>query len=222
MRRVSIINLTLAAMFVLLVLASASSAAENPEILTALPNKISSKGGVTKFVSSEITVECKKLAGTGEFSSVRLGNLSMTFSECSAGGVMCKTAGAPAGTIEVAASIHLVAYKSGGVLALGIAVTPTATISAPCGNTLIVQIKGTVIGHVLNVESGFEYPAGTTKTLLFSEEGKKQEVKKCEVDMAFCNGKTFEYLANIGLGYLEAIEISADEFTFEKAIKFVY
>lgn len=223
MRRLSILNLTLAATFTFLALVPVcASALENPEILTALPNKITSKGGAAKFVSAEVTVECKKLTGSGEFSSVRLGNLSMVFSECTAGGLMCKTAGALAGVIEAAASIHLVAYKSGGVLALGIAVTPTSTIKASCGPTLIVQIKGTVIGHVINIESGFEYPAGTTKTLLFSEEAKKQEVKKCEVDLAFCSGKTYEYLASIGLAFSEAVEIAADELTFEKAIKIVY
>jgi hypothetical protein len=222
MRKSRLLGLALMAFLALSVIGAATAAAEFPEILPlptpAAPLKFTSKGGVATLTTTKgLTITCEDLTNKGEFTSARLGVVTIDFlGACSSEGIKCKTAGDETGTILTpAADIHLVDAKKGTELRLDTVVTPKPfTIS--CG-VVKSEIRGAAIGLGEKVTSLVKT---STLTANFVQAKGEQEIKECELDKAFCEGKKFGLEANFGAGFELAGENVSDAITLEKEAEF--
>jgi hypothetical protein len=224
MKRFRLLGVALLAFMALGVAGASVASAENPEILplptTAAPLKftsISAKGSEPVLESAGgVTIKCKKLTNKGEFTSARLGLVTLDFEgECESKGAKCKAEGDASGTILLSkADIHLVAFKISTVLRLGVAVTvpPATNLVITCG-VIKTEVKGTAIG----LASGITKDTKTkTVTAEFKQTKGAQEQKTCELDEAFCKGKTYNLESTLGGSFEQSGEAVIDEITFEK------
>jgi hypothetical protein len=203
MKRVRLIGLAIMAMLVLSAVAAATASAENVETLpvptSKAPLTFSSKNNNEKNVlEGEVAgsaIECKTSA-------------------------KCNSLSDSAGTILVTVGWHLVALKISSVLRLAIVATLVGLLHVECGATLLILVGNNVIGLFTKVAaSGVETETGE---VAFTQTKGVQELKTCELDKAFCSGKTFGLYAELGKGREKAGEQSEDTITLGKKAAFDY
>jgi hypothetical protein len=167
-------------------------------------------------------LECTSGTTSGEFTSKRLGVVTMTFKGCAWKGMKCETQGAELGTIIFAnAGAHLVAFKLAETLRLGMVIKLAGSLPVTCW--LGAEFRGSVIALI-------DGPASSEKTktltLLFHKTLSKQELKECELDKEFCfEGAThrkFLLEAFNGLAFVELGLERSDKVTLEKEASFVF
>jgi hypothetical protein len=229
--RLKVLALALMAAFAVAGLAAATANAENPLLLTLtgepLPVKVSGTGGPSKLVTSAGEISCTSVTATGTFAKetggteidTRLGEGILVFLGCKSGGANCKTAGAKnAGELVIPVDWHLVDYLIAGVLKLAIAFILLSTITFNCGVGLSIEVKGTAIGSIPNIENGVENAANVKKTIVFKGASEKQELETCDLPKAFCEGKTYKLEAAFTAGNFKAAvqTTEATEFSLDK------
>jgi len=230
MKRVRLIGLAIMAMLVLSAVAAATASAENVETLpvptSKAPLTFSSKNNNEKNVlEGEVAgsaIECKTSTSSGELTSAALGTGTITFAGCKSAisGAKCNSLSDSAGTILVTVGWHLVALKISSVLRLAIVATLVGLLHVECGATLLILVGNNVIGLFTKVAaSGVETETGE---VAFTQTKGVQELKTCELDKAFCSGKTFGLYAELGKGREKAGEQSEDTITLGKKAAFDY
>jgi hypothetical protein len=167
-------------------------------------------------------LECTSGTTTGEFTSKRLGVVTMTFKGCEWKGVKCKTLGAESSTIVFAnADAHLVSFKLGEALRLGMVIKLAGSLPVTCW--LGAEFRGSVIALI-------DGPASAEKTktlmLLFHKTLSKQELKECDLDKEFCfegaTHKKFLLETFTGKEFVEMGLERRDKVTLEKEASFVF
>jgi hypothetical protein len=240
MKRARLLALAIMAMFILGAVAAAAASAESVEILPvpteAAPLKFESKQLGTKgLLEGEVAgsaIECSGGTSKGEFTSANLGLGSITFTGCKSqlNGAKCESLGlGVAGSIVVKVDWHLVdvllpAGHPLPALMLGIAAILLVLLHVTCGAALLilvgVAINSGVLGEFFKVaESGVKTKTGE---LNFVQSKGVQEVKECDFDKKFCEGRTFGLYIELGKGREKGGEESANEVTFEKEAAFDY
>jgi hypothetical protein len=222
MKRFRLLGVALLAFMALGVVGASVAAAENPEILptptTAAPLKftsVSDEGSapVLQATKEAGKIKCKDLTNKGEFTSARLGKITIDFlGECESNKAKCKTEGDTTGTILVSGDIHLVDIEKGTELRLGVVVTLEKALVITCG-VVKDEVKGAVIGLVLEVTSLVKTKHITAD---FNQTAGEQELKECKLDKAFCEGKKFLLESNFGEGFELSGQEVKDLITFEK------
>jgi hypothetical protein len=166
-------------------------------------------------------LECTSGSSKGEFTSKRLGVITMDFKGCAWKNLKCTSKGSPAGVIVFSnAKLHLVALKVAGVLRAALVITLPSAIPIE-GCWLGAEFRGSLIGLIDGVTSGTE-----TKlfTLLFHRSLAKQELKECDLDKEFClTGevhKKFLLETFVGSGFVEMGVERQDSVALEKTASF--
>src|ERR1700679_618615 len=172
--------------------------AENVETLPAptktAPLKFTYTSSTTSNVlegeSAGTAVSCEAAEGSGELISANSGSGSITLSKCKSpkNGAKCNSVGAGPGVIDATFDWHLVAWLSAGVLKIGHALSLLRTLVIEC-LTVKFEVEQTLIGILTKVAGS----GAKTKevTVTFAQAKGVQSVKECEVNLAFCAGRTF-------------------------------
>src|ERR1700679_3444897 len=207
MKQLKTLGLTFLAILILgAISATAASALENPEVLSALPATFSSKQGnaanILEVEGSGSKIECTEVDFEGEFTSARLGVASIHSRGCKASknGLKCDSTGESGGQVlitNIPADIVDVSLPKGEPapeLMLGILFLLPVSIVVECG-TLIFFINNNVIGEFyLLGASGTATKAGQ---VVFKQTAGVQAVKTCDLPKAMCEGQTFGIHANL-------------------------
>jgi hypothetical protein len=197
------------------VLSISAASAEFPEILpTPTPSSpmkftsISDTGSEPIFEltkGEETRSKCKDLTSQGQFTSARLGVITIDFlGQCEVKKAKCKSEGDVAGTFLVEGDIHLVDVEIGTGLRLSMAFVLPKDLLLTCG-VAKAEIRGAFLGLASEVTSSVK-----TKhlTLAFNQSKGEQELKECKLDKAFCEGKNFGVESNLGEGFeLSALDV---------------
>jgi hypothetical protein len=236
MQRFRLLGIALMAIFAISAIASATAAAENPEILPAptakSPLKFTSEGLDAKKeyileTTKKLTIICKTVTNKGEFTSQDSGTVTIDFEGCTAKGVKCLAEGDVNGTILVFGDINLVDLKKAGLAlkeSLGFEILP---LNPSKENKLLITcgiLKTEVVGSVLGREDKLK-ELGKTKTgeLLFDQKEGEQEFTECELLLAFCGKKVFRLESNLGGGFELAGELALNvDLLFEKEFEVHY
>jgi hypothetical protein len=236
MQRFRLLGIALVAILAISAIASATAAAENPEILpvpTAKePLKFTSQGlsKEDKYILETTKLKqitCAKVTNKGEFTSQDSGTVTIDFEECKSEGFSCNTAGDEKGIILVFADINLVDLKKAGLAlkeALGVEILPLEKgenkLLITCGGILKIEVKGSVLGREDKIK---ELTKTKTGELLLDQKEGEQEFTECELLKAFCAGKIFKLEANLGGGFELAGELALNvDLTFEKEFEIHY
>jgi hypothetical protein len=152
-----------------------------PEPTPTSPLKFTSTAGQISIENAgSLLLECSSGTSQGEFTSKRLGTITMVFKGCVWMNLKCQNKGGEAGVISFTkASAHLVALKVSGVLRLGIVITLPKAIPVECW--LGTEFRGSLLGLV---DGSLEKTKSLT--FLFHRTLAKQELKECELDKEFC------------------------------------
>jgi streptogrisin C len=192
-----------------------------PTPTEASPTTFTSEGGkVVLEAKAKSKIECAKVTNKGEFTSARLGVISIDFKECTSNKAKCNTAGDESGVVLVpSADIHLVAFKKGEELALGAVIKLKENLKVTCG-IVKVEAKGAAVSLIDGVKT-----LAKTKTaeLLFHQKEGTQEFTACEIDTEFCESEgkpvQFKLEANFGTGFEQAGLSMEDKVTFTKEVE---
>lgn len=183
MRRISIVGLCLAAVFVLSAMAASSASAD-------LKAQLKGGGSVvgTTFLSSVTLprlvkhngkeIHCKDATNHGKFLTATLGDILIRFLGCTAGGFPCNTPGAASGEIHLPLTTlfhlglaHLVLATSTDRVPAAV-ILPSGIIKISCAGGLVkIEVKGNAIG-AFQKANGEPQPlntAFTTVNLNFQE-----------------------------------------------------
>ena len=234
MKRLRSFGLVIVSGLVLSALASASASAENVEVLPVptktAPLKFTGKGGAGQ-IEGEVAgsaLECKEVTGKGEITSANLGVGTTVLTGCKSAlsGAKCESLPkVAAGTIEFKGDIHLVAVllpkgEPAPELMLGTAGSMEELLHIECGAALLVLAGGTVIGEATKVAAS-GVPTKEITGVLAESKG-VQKIKECDLDKAFCSGKTFGLYLELGKGREKAGLASEGTTTLEKEAAFDY
>lgn len=180
---------TIAALACLAPGVAAAEEGGNPLVLpepTALsPLKFSSTTTAVVSIENASTglLECTSGTSQGEFTSKRLGVITIDFKGCAWKSFKCTTKGSPSGVILLSnAKLHLVALKVGTALRAALVITLPAGVPLE-GCWLGAEFRGSLIGLIDGPASGEEI---ASFTLLFHRSGAEQELKQCDLDKEFC------------------------------------
>jgi hypothetical protein len=234
MRQFRTLGVALMAVFAISVVASATAAAENPEILPVptakVPLKFTAVGLDKEYIletTKKLQLACRSFKAKGEFTSQDSGTVTIDFEGCEAKGSKCTTEGDVNGTILVFADINLVDLKKAGLAlkeSLGVEILP---LNAAKENKLVMTcgvLKTEIIGSVLGREDKIKELTKTkTGELLFNQKEGEQEFTECELLKAFCEKKIFRLESNLA-GAFELLGLLALKvaLTFEKEIEVHY
>jgi len=223
MNQLRTLNLMLAAMLALSLAASANAFAEEggnplllPEPTERAPLKFTSTAGLIKFHFLGATLECLSGNSSGEFTSKRLGIISMSAKRCENKSIGdCHTLGDEKGVILFAnADLHLVATGSGRSLGAALVVKLPSTLKIECSGGGF-EWRGSVLGTLSGV-------SGKTKTAKLSA----ASVGECELDKEFCfegsTHKKFQLEIFNGTEFVSMSMTREDSVTFEKEVLFDY
>jgi hypothetical protein len=222
--RLKSLNLALLAIFALGLTASGQALAEeggNPLILATFPltfeSELEAGKSLTFETTSGVKIVCEKATSKGEFTSGRLGTITMRLKKCNTAGLSCQTAGAEAGEIVLTnADIHLVDVRINNVLTLALQILPLAggknVLIILCPSIgLTEEVKGSVISQLEPEGKVEEQKGGTLLVLtkhvfsLWKQEKGKQALTECELDKEFClegeKHKVFKLEASSGKGF---------------------
>ena len=236
MKRIRLIGLTLIAVLALGALAASSASAEGPEISPAgtkeAPIKFEGINNGNTVLESTLgtKVTCKVAKAKGEFSSANLGLVLIDFEGCESGGAKCNSPKDNAGVILVLLNMHLVDVLPTGTLDLGVWLEPkeelpgTGDLHFTCGAILTSVILGSVIGVADNLAGELLTNGAKGKEFKVLWKGAKgeQEIKTCDLEKAFCEGKKFELLSDFGFGHELGAEIADATLKFEKEVEFKF
>jgi len=166
-------------------------------------------------------LQCTSGSSQGEFTSKRLGVITMDFKGCTWKGFSCTSKGSPAGVIVFGnAKLHLAALKVGEALRAVLVITLPNPIPIE-GCWLGAEFRGSLIGLIDGVTSGKETKSFT---LLFHQILAKQELKECDLDKEFClTGEVhrkFLLETFVGSGFIEMGVERQDSGTLEKGASF--
>jgi hypothetical protein len=235
MKRIRLLGIALIAVFSLGALVASSAMAEVSILPTPTAEKPAkftgeSTGTETLLESSAGTkVKCKKATSKGEFTSERAGTGKIDFEECESAGSKCNSPSDATGVILTSGSTQLVDVLPTGTLDLGLWIeakeaSGTGNLTFKCG-FISVTVSGSVLGVVDNaagallkdLEKGKEF-----KVLWKATEGVKgeQQIKTCDLNKVFCEGKTFELKSNFGFGAELSAEIADAKLVFENEVEF--
>ena len=166
-------------------------------------------------------LECTSGSSQGEFTSKRLGVITMDFKGCAWKNLKCTSKGSPGGVILFSkAKLHLVALKVGEGLRAALVITLPNPLSIE-GCWLGAEFRGSLIGLIDGVTNGKETKSFT---LLFHRTSAKQELKECDLDKEFCltgeAHKKFLLETFFGFEWVEMGVERQDSGTLEKAAIF--
>jgi hypothetical protein len=228
------LGIMLTTVFTISLVASATAAAENPEILPVptakAPLKFTAEGLDTSYTletTKLLQVICRKLKAKGEFTSQDSGTIALDFEECEAKGTKCKAEGDVNGTTLMFADINLVDLKKAGLAlkeALGVEILP---LNATKENKLLITcgvLKTEVIGSLLGREDKIKELVKTkVGELLFDQKEGEQEFIECELLKTFCEKKVFKLESNLS-GVFELMGLLALKvaLTFDKEFEAHY
>jgi hypothetical protein len=135
-------------------------------------------------------------------------------------GLKCNTEGAAVEEISlIEAGIRLVAFKKEAKLALGL-VLSIPELHVSCGKMIVdLKTKNGVLGAIDEVTSGTEFEL--VKELFHQNKG-VQELKVCELELAFCKEKEFHLELNAGLGFEQAGFFSEPGLNFRSKTTIVF
>lgn len=217
MKHFRIMAMALFAIFAIAAVGAATASAENPEILpnptSKAPLTFTGTGSKGKLETvGGLTIICSGVSSSGSFTSANLGTGTITFTGCkeSKTGAACNTSGDAKEVILTPGDIHLVDYKVGSVLSLGVVVKLTSNLVIKC-SLLTDEVKGAAMGALTGITSGTKTKTGT---LSYKETKGVQELKKCELDKAFCEGKEYFLEAKLGEKFEQAAEETEVALTF--------
>jgi hypothetical protein len=234
MQRFRLLGIALMAILAISAIASATAAAENPEILpvpTAKnPLKFTSQGLDKEYIletTIKLQIICKTVTNKGEFTSQDSGTATIDFEGCTAKTNKCKAEGDVDGTILVFADINLVDLKKAGLAlkeALGVEILP---LNAAKENILLItcgavktEVKGSVLGREDKIKDLVKTKTGE---LLFNQKEGEQEFTECELLKAFCAGNKFKLESNLAGVFELAGELALKvDITFEKEFEIHY
>jgi hypothetical protein len=234
MQRFRLLGIALMAIFAISAIASATAAAENPDILpipsSEEPLKFTSQGLDTKYVletTKKLQIECKTVTNKGEFTTQDSGTVTIDFEGCEAKGAKCKAEGDVNGTILVFGDINFVDLKKAGLAlkeSLGVEILP---LNPSKENKLLITcgvLKTEVVGSVLGREDKIKELVKTkTGELLFDQKEGEQEFTECELLKAFCEKKVFKLESNLAGVFELAGELALKiDITFAKEIEVHY
>jgi hypothetical protein len=234
MRRFKSISLAILATLALSAITAATASAENVEVLPVptekAPLKFTSKGpaGLLEGEVAGSVIECSEVTNKGEITSANLGVATLTITGCKSAlnGTKCKTLSqATNGTIELKVDIHLVDVllpkgEPAPELMLGTAAILLELLHVECSATLLLLLGGVLMGEFNKAaESGVKTKEGT---LNFEQTKGVQKVKECNLDKAFCSGKTFGLYLEGGKGREKSGIREEDTITLEKEAAFDY
>ncbi len=172
-----------------------------PEATAKLPVEFSDKHGITHFVekSGMFEVTCLKGTSTGKVTTLKLGEFSVTFAECTDGTGGCLSLGGEAGKIVMKGALHFWYVLLSGKLQPGLILLLTET-HLECGKTLVF-IRGCLAGLIKPInektkelQSEFREEKGINDVIeAYSEEEVKEKpvVISCKVESSR-NGIPFE------------------------------
>jgi hypothetical protein len=236
MKRLRLVGLAILAIFALSAITAATASAENVEVLP-VPTKTAPLTFTSKGPAGELTgeqagsaIECTEVTNTGEITSANLGVGTLTFKGCKSelNGAKCKSLPETTanGTIELKVDFHLVDVllpkgEPAPELMLGLVVILLELLHVICGATLLILIGAALIGEFNKfAESGVKTKEGTVN---FEQTSKGvQKVKECDLDKAFCSGKTFGLYDELGKGREKAGITQNDTITLAKEAAFDY
>lgn len=194
-----------------------------PEPTSLSPLRFTTATTATVSIENANTglLECSSGTSQGEFTSKRLGTITVEFKGCAWKTFKCTSKGSASGVILFSnANLHLVALKVGGVLRAALVITLPSPVGIE-GCWLGAEFRGSLIGLIEGVTSGAE-----TKlfTLLFHRSLAKQELKECDLDKEFCltgeTHKKFLLETFTGSGFVEMGVERHDSVTLEKTAIF--
>jgi hypothetical protein len=213
MRQLKLLGITLAALLTLASALATTSALAEPSVLPE-GARFTSKSGTGELiprVGNIKAIKCTADTNVGQFTSMTLGTVSIDFTGCTQGGFRCNSLGDKAGTILTGGQIHFIDITDTPTLLPGIMVL-LAELHLECNSgSVLILIRGDVIGELTGITSG----NGTaTATAIFATEpatSATQKYKTCALPENLCRGKTFELLTNTGAGFEESGETTTDE-----------
>ncbi|HLM85705.1 MAG TPA: hypothetical protein VK272_05900 [Solirubrobacteraceae bacterium] len=212
----------LVAMLAFSLAASANACAEEtgnplilPEPTEAKPLKFTSTAGSITLNFMSLGLVCLSGSSSGEFTSKRLGKITMSFSRCEAKNppISCRSQGDERGVILfIEADLHLVAFKVGSELRVGVVIKLAKAIKIECTDGTF-EWRGSVIAPLSGV-------SGKTKTATFSF----SSIHECELDKEFCfEGSVHRKFKLEWASSSEFMSLSierADSVTFETEVLF--
>jgi hypothetical protein len=233
MQRFRLLGIALLAIFAISAIASATAAAENPEILPVptakLPLKFTSEGLDTKYVletTKKLQILCKTVTNKGEFTSQDSGTVKIDFEGCESKEVKCKAEGDMNGIILVFADINLVDLKKAGLAlkeSLGIELLPLEKgenkLIITCG-ILKTEVRGSALGREDKIK---ELVKTKTGELLLNQKDGEEELTECEFLKAFCDKQVFRLESNLNGAFELAAELALKvDLFFEKEFEVHY
>lgn len=242
MQRFRLLGIALMAIFAIGAIASATAAAENPEILpiptVKTPLKFTSEGLDVSYVLETTAggkIKCDKVKNKGEFTTQDAGTATIDFEKCETLGLPCRTEGDAEGIILVSADIQFVDLKKAGLAlkeSLGVELLPLEggvnKLIIKCGKLgeVVIEIRGSVLGKEDKIKELVKTKVGE---LLFDQTKGEQEFKECELLKALCinakgepNKLLFESSTNKA-GFELAGELALKiDLTFEKEFEVHY
>ncbi len=162
MKRLKVVGLLLAAVFVLSAAVSASaSAAGTPEFSTQ--TGWTGTGGKATFTAGTTTLKCEKSTSEGSMEASKVaGKYTITFKTCTSAGLACNSLGSAAGTIVIGGTWHMeFGLEEEALIWL---LVPSTHIECPELKTLL-SMSGGILGSVTpkNTESK-EFTVAITAT----------------------------------------------------------
>jgi hypothetical protein len=162
-------------------------------------------------------IECKEGTSSGSFWSSREATMGVTLKGCkdTTLSLGCKTRTHAAETMVLKGSAVLVDLEK-TKLTLGLEMAPEEMV-LECA-TVLVLLKGAMIGEVSGVENGKNTK---TATVIDKQEKGKQAIKECHLTKATCEGKKFQLEAAFSGGAFEeaGAELEA-KVTLSKEVSF--
>lgn len=183
--------------------------------------------------TSALTILCRKATGAGEFTSQRLGTISIEFQECKRGTSNCGTLG----VIRSQGDLHLVDVLPTGTLDLGLEILPLEgganRLKFKCGIPTF-EVSGSVLGVVDAAKGELlkDLEKGKEVKVLWKREVKEggevfgeQQIKTCDLTKEFCiegggGHRLLELKMDLGLGAELAALVGAVTLVFEKEVEF--
>jgi len=234
MTRPRILGVALVASFALGGISTSTAVAETPEVLPvpteSSPLNFTEEQGATEWVGEQAKgpiFECKSGTFAGVLTSATLGSGVFTFTGCKSplNGAKCNSLGDAAGTILIAAGIHIVTVllKKGEPapeLMAGWLILLANRLHVECGAALLLLIGNNVLAEFTKLAGSGTKTKEATAT--FSESGGVQSVKECLTPKTLCSERTFGLNDEAGKGDEKAGQASEDKLVFEKEVAFDY
>jgi hypothetical protein len=233
MTRPRILGIALVASFALGGVSTATATAETPEVLPvpteSSPLHFTEEQPATEWVGEQkgALFECKSGTFAGVLTSATLGTGVFTFTGCKSpiNGAKCNSLGDPAGTILIAAGIHIVTVllpkgEPAPELMAGWLILLINRLHVECGAALLLLIGNSVLAEFTKLAGSGTKTKEATAT--FSDSKGIQAIKECLTPKALCSGRTFGLDDEAGEGDEKAGQASEDKLTFENEVAFDY